>query len=294
MSQVVQPQEHVATQAYKSQFVRRFTKNPAGVAAMMVLLVIVLIVILAPVLAPFNPNEQNLAAQFLPPGVQGHLLGTDSLGRDVFSRVLYGGRISLLIAVIATVVGMGIGLPIGIVSGFYGGKVDAIIMRVTDVLLAFPYLLLSIVIVGGLGPGLKNVTLSVAVSTIPFYVRLLRGLTVSSRNQQYVEAARAAGASDIHIMWHCIARNILPYIIVATTLNSGYILLAVAGLNFLGFGVQPPTPEWGAMLAENRSFITIAPYSVLAPGFAILVVVLALNIMGDALRDALDVVMPRG
>jgi peptide/nickel transport system permease protein len=275
--------------ASKASVWSKFIRNPMGMVGAIVLVLVIIGVIFAPWLTAFNPIEQNLGKAFLAPGIDGHLLGTDSLGRDVLSRMLYGGRLSLLIALVGTLVGMGIGIPIGVVSGYYGGKIDSVVMRIIDVMLAFPYLLLSIVIVGGLGPGLVNVTFSIATSTIPFYVRLLRGLAVGVRNQQFIEAARTIGASDLRIMWNCVLRSILPYIIVNATLNIGYVLLAVAGLNFLGFGVQPPTAEWGGMLAENRSFITLSPVAVLAPGTIIAVTVLALNLTGDALRDALDV-----
>lgn len=267
----------------------KFIRNPAGIIGAVLLLLVIISAVFAPLLSSFDPIEQNLGKAFLHPGAEGHLLGTDSLGRDVWSRLLHGGQLSLIIALIATAIGIGVGVPIGIATGYYGGKMDSIVMRFIDILLAFPYLLLSIVIVGGLGPGLVNVTLSISISTIPFYVRLLRGLTLGVRDRQFIEAARTIGASNFRIMWNGIMKSILPYIIVNATLNIGYVLLAVAGLNFLGFGVQPPTAEWGGMLAENRSFFTLSPVAVLAPGTAIAITVLALNLTGDALRDALDV-----
>jgi ABC-type dipeptide/oligopeptide/nickel transport system permease subunit len=175
------------------------------------------------------------------------------------------------------------------VIGFYGGWFDTLSMRVVDVMLAFPYLLLAIVIVGALGPGLFNATLAVAITAIPFWVRLIRGMVISFKQEQFVEAGRSMGATNAHLMRAAILPNVMPYVIVAFSINLGYLILEAASLSFLGLGAQPPTPEWGAMLAENRNYLTLAPNTVVAPGVAIFLIVLGLSLFGDAARDAFDV-----
>lgn len=275
----------------RKKVLKRFFRHRAGVVGLILLALIVGGAIFAPYIAPYDPVELELGAQFREPFTEGYLLGTDQFGRDLLSRLLWGGRASLMISLAATVISMGIGIPIGLFVGYVGGRVDNLVMRVVDVLLAFPYLLLAIVIVGALGPGLTNAMLAVAVGGIPFYVRLLRGLVISVRNQQHVEAARALGGTDLRILLKHVVPLLYPYLIVSFTLNAGWIILQASSLSFLGLGAQPPSPEWGAMLAENRQFVTMSPHTVLVPGAAILTVVLALNLVGDALRDALDVTL---
>ena len=268
---------------------RRIWQDKVGLAGIILVLAIVLLALLAPLIAPGDPAETHLELAFQPAFSPGHLFGTDLYGRDILSRVIWGGRPSLAVGFAATCFALAIGATLGIVIGFYGGWFDTVSMRVIDVMLAFPYLLLAIVIVGALGPGLFNATLAVAITAIPFWVRLIRGMVLGFKNEQFVEAGRAMGASNAHLMRHAILPNVAPYIIVAFSINIGYLILEAASLSFLGLGAQPPSPEWGAMLAENRNYLTLAPNTVVAPGAAIFLIVLGLSLFGDALRDAFDV-----
>jgi len=268
---------------------RRLWRDKVGTAGGVVFVLIVLAAVAAPVVAPTDPDAISLSDRFAPVGSDGYPLGADAFGRDLLSRIIWGGRASLAVGLSATLIAMSIGVLIGSVSGYMGGTADTVIMRVTDVLLAFPYILLAIVIVGTLGPGLFNAMLAVAISGIPFYIRLMRGMVVSLRQQQYVEAATAIGATHAAILRRAILPSIMPYIIVSFTINVGWLILEAAGLSFLGLGAQPPTSEWGAMLSEARSYVTVAPHAAIVPGIGIFVVVISLNLFGDALRDALDV-----
>ena len=268
---------------------RRLWRDKLGTAAGVVFLLIVLATIAAPVVAPTDPDKVGLSTRFAPVGSEGHLLGADAFGRDLLSRIIWGGRASLMVGLAATFIATSIGITLGMASGYFGGWLDTLTMRVTDVLLAFPYILLAIVIVAGLGPGLFNAMLAVAISGIPFYIRLMRGMVLSMRQQQYVEAATAMGATNGRILRLAILPSILPYIIVSFSINVGWLILEAAGLSFLGLGAQPPTSEWGAMLAEARDYVTVAPHAAIVPGLAIFIVVICLNLFGDALRDALDV-----
>jgi peptide/nickel transport system permease protein len=214
-----------------------------------------------------------------------------TFGRDILSRLIYGGRLSLVIGFSASIVALGFGVPLGMLSGYRGGWLDGLMMRIVDVLLAFPYILLAIVIVGALGPGLRNTLIAVSVTSIPFYLRIMRSAVLSVKGLTFVEAARAIGATDTHIMRTAILPAILPYVIVSFSISVGWLILEAAGLSFLGLGAQPPDAEWGSMLAEHRQYITIHPHTVYIPGFVILIVVIGLNLFGDALRDALDVTL---
>jgi len=268
---------------------RRFWRSKTGVLGAFLVLSIALAAIAAPLVAPYNPNTVDLLARMSPPLASGHLLGTDIYGRDLLSRIIWGGRLSLTIGLAATIFSMVIGILTGIAAGYFGGPFDAVIMRIVDIMLAFPYILLAIVIVGALGPGLFNTMLAVGIAGIAFFVRLIRGMVVSIREEMFVEAARSLGATPVHIMWRAVLPALVPYIIVFGSLNVGWLILEAASLSFLGLGAQPPTPEWGAMLAEQRQYVTIAPHVVIIPGIAIFLVVVGLNLFGDALRDALDV-----
>jgi len=273
----------------QQRVLRRLRHDKIGLAGIILVLLMVLLALLAPLIAPGDPTETHLELAFQPAGSADHLLGTDLYGRDILSRVIWGGRPSLAVGFAATCFALAIGATLGIVIGFYGGWLDTLSMRVIDVMLAFPYLLLAIVIVGALGPGLFNATLAVAITAIPFWVRLIRGMVISFKNEQFVEAGRSMGATNIHLMRAAILPNVAPYIIVAFSINIGYLILEAASLSFLGLGAQPPSPEWGAMLAENRNYLTLAPNTVIAPGMAIFLIVLGLSLFGDALRDAFDV-----
>jgi peptide/nickel transport system permease protein len=278
-----------AASGTRQRVLRRLRRDKVGLAGILLVLAIVLMALLAPLIAPADPIETRLDLAFKPAGSPGYPLGTDLYGRDILSRVIWGARPSLAVGFAATCFALAIGATLGIVIGFYGGWFDTLSMRVIDVMLAFPYLLLAIVIVGALGPGLFNATLAVAITAIPFWVRLIRGMVISFKNEQFVEAGRAMGATNAHLMRAAILPNVAPYIIVAFSINIGYLILEAASLSFLGLGAQPPSPEWGAMLAENRNYLTLAPITVIAPGAAIFLIVLGLSLFGDALRDAFDV-----
>jgi peptide/nickel transport system permease protein len=269
----------------------RLWRRKLGLVGLAVVVIVTLAAILAPLVAPHDPLVQDLTNRFAKPRSEGYPLGADAFGRDIVSRLVYGGRISLVVGFTASVIALGLGVPLGMLSGYRGGWFDALMMRLVDMLLAFPYILLAIVIVGALGPGLRNTLIAVSVTSVPFYLRVMRSAVLSVRGVAFVDAARATGATDGRIMRTAILPAILPYVIVAFTISVGWLILEAAGLSFLGLGAQPPDPEWGAMLAEHRQYITIAPHTVYMPGFLILIVVIGLNLFGDALRDALDVTL---
>lgn len=267
----------------------RFLKSDAiAVGAVGVVLLIVLIALLAPILPLADPNETNLGSRLLPP-LQGEgLLGTDHLGRDLLSRLIWGARVSLLIGVFAAGIASTFGALIGIVTGYLGGTVDEIAMRLIDIMLAFPYVLLAIALVAALGPGLVNAMIAIAVVNISFYARNIRGNVLTLRQQGYVEASLAAGATNGQVLrWH-ILPNVVAPLLVLISMNVGWMITETAGLSFLGLGAQPPQADWGSMLADGRQFITVAYHVATIPGIAILLLVLALNLIGDALRDLLD------
>jgi peptide/nickel transport system permease protein len=278
-----------ASRGTSQRIVRRLSRDPIGLAGLVLILLIILAALAAPLLPLSDPVDTSLSDSFLPAGSPDHILGTDLYGRDILSRVVWGARPSLMVGFVATLVALGVGVTLGIAVGFYGGRLDTGVMRVVDVMLAFPYLLLAIVLVAALGPGLFNAALAVAITAIPFYIRLVRGMVLSFKEQQFVEASRSLGASGPRLMSTAILPNVVPYIVVAFSINIGYLILEGASLSFLGLGAQPPDPEWGAMLAENRNYLTLAPQTVIVPGVAIFLVIVSLNLFGDALRDALDV-----
>jgi peptide/nickel transport system permease protein len=266
---------------------RALFRNKAAVFGLTLIVALTLLAILAPVLAPYDPNQQNLTEALQPPSAE-HFFGTDNLGRDIFSRILWGGRISLMVGVLAVSLAVVVGVPLGLVSGFLGGWVDMAIQRVADIMLSFTTFLLALALVAVLGVGLQNVIIAAGVGVIPQFIRLARGLALSLREQTYVEAAHAFGVSNFAILRRHILRNALTPIIVYATLNVGVTILVAAGLGFLGLGVQPPTAEWGTMLGEGRQYILNSSYMATFPGLAIFCAVLGFNLLGDGLRDALD------
>jgi len=243
--------------------------------------------LLAPVLAPADPLEQDLSVRLKPPS-SAHWLGADQLGRDVLSRILFGTRISLTIGLVVVGSAGTFGTLVGLIAGYRRGLVDEALMRVTDVFLAFPALILAMAITGALGPNLNNAMIAIAVVTWPVYARLARAQVLSLREREFVEAARALGASPGRIIWHHLLPNSLAPILVQASFDMGGAILSAAGLSFIGFGAQPPTPEWGVMISEGRKFISTQPWLSLFPGLAILLTVTAFNLIGDGLRDALD------
>jgi len=266
---------------------RSLRRNPAAIAGAVTLAALVLAAAGAPLLAPFNPAAQDYN-HLLEGASRQHLFGTDNLGRDIFSRVIFGARISLSIGFFGTLFGLVVGVLVGLVSGFYGGFVDTVLMRFLDIQLAFPGLLLAIAIVAVLGPGNLNVIIAIGIFSIPIYARLLRGSILAVKQFDFILAARATGANDARLMRvHLLPNAVAPLFVVAT-LQLGTAILTAASLSFLGLGVRPPSPEWGAMLSDGRGFLQIAPHVAVFPGLAIVVTVLALNLLGDGLRDAID------
>ena len=263
-------------------------RNKTAIAGLIVIILFILIGILAPVLAPMDPLEQNIELRKSAPFSNGFILGTDDLGRDMLSRLIYGARISMIIGVISVSISLFFGMAIGMISAFYGGIVDKIIMRFIDIMLAFPYILLTIVIVAVLGPSLVNGMIAIGISQIPRYARVMRASVLSEKENDYVLAERALGASDMELMFCSILPNCLAPISVQATLGVGTAILDSAALSFLGLGAQPPTPEWGLMIASSKEFVTSAWWIVTFPGIATLLAVLGFNLLGDGLRDILD------
>jgi peptide/nickel transport system permease protein len=252
-----------------------------------VIVVLILTAIFAPVIAPFDPYEVKAGKPLTGPSRE-HLFGTDDLGRDLLSRIVYGARLTLRIGIIIVGIELAIGVTIGLVAGYYGRWIDGILMRFTDIVLAFPGFILALAVISVLGPGLTNAMISVGISSWPFFARVVRGSVLSVREMEYVTAERVLGAGNARIMTRAILPNILAPIIVLASLEFPAAILYAAALSFLGLGAQPPTPEWGALLVNARTYIRTAPYLINIPGAAIFCVVLAFNLLGNTLRDVLD------
>jgi peptide/nickel transport system permease protein len=266
---------------------RRLSRDKAAIAGLIVIVVLILVAIFASVLAPHSPTDQSFIDKLQGPSRE-HLMGTDEFGRDTFSRVLYGSRIALRVGLLPVAIALVFGVAAGLAAGFYGGVTDQITMRIVDILLAFPWLLLAIGIVAILGPGINNVIIAVSIIYIPAFARIVRASVLSIKNREYVEAARAIGQSDLQIMSRHILRNAWAPIIVQATLSIGQAIIYAAGLSFIGLGTQPPAADWGVMLKSGHEFLRDSPWLGIFPGLAILVTVLAFNLFGDGLRDALD------
>jgi peptide/nickel transport system permease protein len=266
---------------------RRLKRNRAAIVGGIIVLLFVATAILAPWLSPYQPNEGDLAKRLKAPDRQ-HLLGTDPLGRDILSRVIFGARISLQIQIVAVMIALFIGTILGMVGGYYGGTFDNLIMRLMDILLAFPGIFLAIAIIAVLGPGLTNLMLAAGVYSIPQFARIVRGSVLSLKEKEFVEAAKGVGENDFNILFRYLLPNSMAPIIVQTTLRMATVLLTASGLSFLGLGVQPPTAEWGAMLSNARAYLITAPHVATVPGLAIMLVVMGFNLFGDGLRDSLD------
>jgi peptide/nickel transport system permease protein len=282
------PEATVRGRSLTSDALRRLRRDRMAVAGATFLILVAVISLLAPVLAPHDPIETNLSQRLAPIGTPGYLLGADELGRDILSRLIWGGRISLVVGFGAVMVAMLLGVIVGLLSGYFGSWVDSLFMRLIDILMAFPAILLAITIVASLGPGLRNAMLAVAIVGVPYYARIVRGSVLSLREHEYVQAARVIGAPHSRIILRHLFPNTLAPLIVAATLDVGWFIMIAAGLSFLGLGAQPPTAEWGVMLSTGRQFIRNAPHLSIVPGSAIFLVVLAINFLGDGLRDALD------
>lgn len=266
---------------------KSFSQNPIAMVGLGIILALLFIAIAAPLIASGDGTEQNLAKRLQPPGAE-YWLGTDQLGRDVFDRIVWGSQITLYIVALVGVIVVPIGLLVGIVAGYLGGWVDAILMRVTDIFLAFPRLILALAFVSALGPGLDNAVLAIALTTWSPFARIARAETLTIRNSEHILAARVQGASTIRILFHHIAPLCLSSVIVRLTLDMAGIILTAAGLGFLGLGAQPPLPEWGAMISDGRQYLLDQWWVPTIPGIAILVVSMGFNLLGDGLRDVLD------
>jgi peptide/nickel transport system permease protein len=277
----------------------RVPRDRVALLGLAVILASAVLAVLAPVLAPDDPARNDLLARLTPPawmagGSWAHPLGTDTLGRDVVSRLLYGARVSLVVGLSAVVLAGVLGVLLGLVSGYYGGRLDDALMRLGDVQLAFPALVLAIAVLAVVGSGLGNVVLVLGVTGWVTYARIARGETLSLRHREFVEGARALGARDAGILWRHVLPNVLPSITVIATFSVARTIIAEASLSFLGLGIPPPAPSWGAMLDEGRNYLTTGWWLALFPGLAILAVVLGINVVGDWLRDTLDPRLERG
>lgn len=272
----------------RKEFILRFRKNKIAVCALIVLCIMICASIFAPLLTPYSPFTQDIPNRSLQPFTDGHMLGTDDLGRDLLTRILYGGRISLFIGFFSVGFALFFGGIIGIISGYFGGLIDKVISRLLDIILSFPYILLAIVIVSALGPSLINAMLAIAITNMPRYARLMRVSVLAEKEQDYVLVERSLGAQNFEIMFSCILPNCISPIMVQATLGIGSAILSASALSFLGLGATPPTPEWGLMIASSREFIRSAWWIVTFPGLATLLTVFSFSLIGDAVRDILD------
>lgn len=268
-------------------FAKRFKRNKAAVVGLTILVLLMLVAIFAPYIAPYDPYDAQMEIALQKPSAQ-HLLGCDELGRDELSRIIYGARISLRVGLEAVAIALSIGTCMGALAGYYGGWIDLVIMRIMDIMLAFPSILLAIAFMAVLGKGIDNAVIAIGVVSIPEYARIVRGSVLSVKENDYVMAARAIGNSNNGIIFRHIMPNIIAPIVVRATLGISGAILDTAALGFLGLGVKPPMAEWGTMLGMGRGYIWNAPHLLTYPGLAITVTVLAFNLMGDGLRDALD------
>ncbi|MCR3955653.1 MAG: ABC transporter permease [Gudongella sp.] len=266
---------------------KRLKRSKMAIFGLVIIILLIGMAIFADYIAPYPFDEQNLMNTFQSPNSD-HLFGTDEFGRDILSRVIYGSRVSLVVGFIAVGIALVTGGFLGAISGYYGGRVDNFIMRIMDVLLAIPSMLLAIAIVAALGPGLTNLMIAVGISSIPTYARTVRAAVMSIKGMEYIEASKVSGSRDIRIIFKHILPNSLAPVIVQATLGVASAILTAAGMSFIGLGIQPPNPEWGAMLSGGRAYIRDYSYMTVFPGIAIMITILALNLLGDGLRDALD------
>lgn len=272
---------------------KQYKKNKSAVFGLLIVFILIFFAIFAPFIAPYEPNIQNLPDRLMPPfwyelGSFSHILGTDDFGRDLFSRIVYGARISIIIGLISVGISLFFGLSMGVFAGYYGKFIDIFIMRIVDIMLSVPAILLAIVIVAILGPSLYNAMIAIGIVGIPTYARIVRASVLSEKEKEYVIASKVNGSSNLRLMFKVILPNCASPIIVQATMGFASAVLEAAGLSFLGLGAQPPTPEWGAMLSDSLQYITTAPWMILYPGLAIFLTVLGFNLIGDGLMDVLD------
>jgi glutathione transport system permease protein len=279
--------DQTAIRSPAGEFWRRFRGKRVALVSLGLILVLMMAAALAPWIAPFDPATPDYDAVLEGPSWQ-HLAGTDTFGRDILSRMIWGGRVSLTVGFLSVILGCVAGVTLGVVSGFFGGWVDGLLMRIMDVMLAFPGILPAIAVVAILGPGIVNVIYAIAISAVPVFARLVRGTTLALKQTLYVQASRSIGVSRTQLMLRHILPGTMPAVIVYASLRMGTSILTAAALSFVGLGAQPPSPEWGAMLSDGRSYLGVADHVTIFPGMAILITVLAFNLLGDGLRDALD------
>ncbi len=279
--------EHESTLREISYNLHLVRRSPLTVAGLAIVICLVIVAAVGPFFAPYPVNQVDLINKLKPPSTI-KLFGTDDIGRDIFSRIVYGSRLSLLIAVVAVAFSLGIGVPIGAIAGYFGGWIDDVIMRVTDIFLAFPSIVLALAVGAVLGRGIVNTMIAISFTWWPWYTRLVRAQAMSIRETQYVEAAKAIGAKDSRIIFSHILPNCIAPIIVQGSMDMGYAILAAAALGFLGIGAQEPTPEWGLMVSIGRNYIMDYWWVATFPGIAIIIIVLGFNLLGDGLRDILD------
>ena len=278
---------HVRATRRGSKALRRFVRHPGGMLGFVLLAFLILVALFAPAVAPYDPLVVDPINALMPPSSE-HWMGTDTLGRDVMSRVIFGARISLRLGIVSVAIAMSLGVVLGVLAGYLGGRVDAVIMRVVDILLAFPSLVLALIAVFALGPGLTNAMIAVGISSIPAYARITRAEVLSAKENLYVQSAQALGAPAAGIMFRHILPNIIAPNIVMGALGTGSAILAGAALSFLGLGAQAPLPEWGLMLSQGRGFMSMAWWLTVFPGLGIMATVMSMNLLGDGLRDVLD------
>lgn len=275
------------TQTHAALVWRRLRRSKTAVVGLIIVAVYLLLALCGPWLAPYDPYFQDLNISYLRP-CMAHWLGCDEFGRDILSRLLYGARVSLVIQFWAVMISLAVGTFLGSASGYFGGKVDEIVMRLMDVMMAFPGILLALAIVAILGPSLTNLIVAIGINSVPGFSRVARGAVISVKKNDYVTATRAIGESDLSILFRYVLPNAISPIIVQTTMRMATVLLTAAGLGFLGLGVQPPSPEWGTMLSAARVYLRSAPHVAIIPGVTIMIVVLGFNFFGDGLQDALN------
>jgi peptide/nickel transport system permease protein len=266
----------------------RLRRNPLAMIGLTISLALVLMAVFAPLLAPHDPIAQELSRRLLPPGTAGNWLGTDDFGRDILSRIIFGSRITLYIVLLVILTAPVVGLIIGTIAGYFGGWTDEILMRITDIFLAFPKLILALALVAVLGPGMENAVLAIALTSWPPYARVARAETLTVRNSDYIAAVKLQGAGAARVIWGHVMPMCLPSVIIRVTLDMAGVILTAAGLGFLGLGVQPPLPEWGLMISAGRKFLFEQWWVATMPGLAIFIVSLGFNLLGDGLRDVLD------
>jgi peptide/nickel transport system permease protein len=281
------PRVELAEESPGARAWRRLLKRKSAILGLVVIVLFVLMAIFAPLIAPYDPAQQSWTAIRKPPSLA-HWFGTDESGRDLFSRVIFGTRASLLAGAVSITIALSLGVPIGLLAGYGAKWIDALVSRITDAMLAIPFLILAIALAAFLGPSLRNAMIAIGLTATPIFVRLTRGQVLAVKVEDYVEAARAVGNPHVRIAFKHILPNILPALIVQATISIATAIIAEASLSFLGLGQQPPAPSWGSMLNTAQRFLTNAPWMAIWPGLAIFLVVLSFNILGDGLRDALD------